>query len=51
MRSLTPNMGDLVQREYPQNSGGIGCELELNYRGYIWAIITYNVHLLIYVVT
>jgi len=24
MCSLTPNMGDLVQREHPQNWGGIG---------------------------
>jgi len=32
-------MGDLVQREHPQNKGGIGCELELNYRGYSWAIM------------
>jgi len=34
MRSLTPNIGDLVQREHPQKLGwNIGCELELNYRG------------------
>jgi len=37
MRSLTPNMGDLVQREHPQNWGEIGCELELNYRDYMCA--------------
>jgi len=24
MRSFTPNMGDLVQREHPQSWGGIG---------------------------
>jgi len=43
MRSLTPDMDDLVQREHPQKLGwNIGCELELNYRGD-------NVHLLIYV--
>jgi len=50
MHSLTPNMGDM-QREHPQNLGRIGRELKLNYRGHIWAIIIYNVHLVIYVVT